>query len=107
MVWPDGRRHDQSTKRRRGHGPRELERAGAERDSRKVAAGSVATPPRVLALRQKAPNCGADQKAKGIRRGEMVVPWAHVVLVNYLDACTHCAALVFVGVIALMPLFLA
>jgi len=37
----------------------------------------------------------------------MVVPWAHVVLVNYLDACTHCAALVFVGVIALMPLFLA
>ena len=79
---------------------------GVERDSRKVAAGSVATPPRVLALRQKAPNCGADQKAKRIRRGEMVVPWAHVVLVNNLDACTHCAALMFVRVVALLPSYL-
>jgi len=34
-----------------------------------------------------------------------MVPWAHVVLVNYLDACTHCTALMFVRVVALLPTY--
>jgi len=71
----NGRRHNQPTKRRRGHGPQKLvEEAGVERDSRKVAAGSVAAPPRVPALRQKAPSRGVNQKATtGICRGGLAV----------------------------------